>query len=171
MASSPPEALQPWCGHPHPVVDPCSCQGHPIPVAPKRPAGRGENLAMKNRAVVGLDSGPGDQPSSVPSRSTLMKKSAEAKPWIHLHVKKNPELKSLSAEWRRPDRSQPSKSGNRQRSVPSIATTGLGRLGSSLVASVNRCSLLESEPALCPHQMGPWRLGCECYQSRAETAR
>ena len=45
----------------------------------------------------------------------MMKKSAEAKPWIHLHVKKNPELKSLSAEWRRPDRSQPSKSGNRQR--------------------------------------------------------
>ena len=79
-----------------------------------------------------------------------MKKSVEAKPWIHLHVKKNPELKSLSVEWRRPNRSQPSRTGTdrEQRSVSSIVTTGLGLLGSSLVASVNRCSLLESEPAM-----------------------
>ena len=47
VASSPPKTLQSWCGHPHPVVDPCSCHGHPISVAPKRPAGTGENLAMK----------------------------------------------------------------------------------------------------------------------------
>ena len=57
-----------------------------------------------------------------------------------------------------------------QKSVPSRVTTGLGHLGSSLVASGNRRSLLESEPALRPHQMGPWRLSCECYQSQAKTA-
>ena len=45
-----------------------------------------------------------------------------------------------------------------QGSVPSRVVTGLGHLGSSLVASVNRRSLLESEPALCPQHMGPWRL-------------
>ena len=65
--------------------------------------------------MASLDSRPADQPASVLSRSVLTKKSTEAKSWIHLHVKKNLELKSLSAEWRRPDRSQPSKSGNRQR--------------------------------------------------------
>ena len=43
------------------------------------------------------------------------KKSTEAKPWIHLHINKNPELKSLSAEWRRPSRGQPSRSRSTQR--------------------------------------------------------
>lgn len=33
---------------------------------------------------------------------------------------------------------------------------------SSLMSSVNRCSLLESEPPLRSHSMGPWRL-CLCF--------
>lgn len=35
-ASSSRQTLQSWCGHPHLVMDSCSCRGHPIPLAPKR---------------------------------------------------------------------------------------------------------------------------------------
>ena len=51
-----------------------------------------------------------DQPSSVLSRLEVTKKYTEIKSWIHLHVKKSPKLKSLSAESRRPSRNQPSRS-------------------------------------------------------------